>query len=347
MPRTMKIPTARKLSSGSWFIQLRLGGESISITERSEKECIRQAQYIKSEYLAGKREKAADKLPTLSDAIDDYIKSKSNILSPSTIRGYRTIQRTRFKGQMGLSLSDISAADWIQACNQEATLCSAKTLTNAWRFLVTVIRSAGGTPPSVTLPQVVPNERPFLDAAQIKAFISATNGDPYQIPALLALSSLRESEILGLKWEHVDLTGRRILVKGAVVPDEHHKFVLKPTNKNRTSTRYVPILMDELYNALAGAKEPSGPVVTFSSASLLRHINQICAKAGVPKVGVHGLRHSFASLAYHLQVPEKYTMQIGGWADNQTMRKIYTHIAASDMDRFGTKFSDFFRADAK
>lgn len=98
----MKVPKARRLPSGMWFIQLRLGGESIPITTRTEKECIRQAQYAKAEYLAGKRapKKKEPDTPTLSESIDHYIQERKNVLSPSTIRGYRYIQRNRFKGIM-------------------------------------------------------------------------------------------------------------------------------------------------------------------------------------------------------------------------------------------------------
>lgn len=46
----MKVPKPRKLSSGNWFIQLRLGGESISVTEPTEKKCIKSAQLIKAEF---------------------------------------------------------------------------------------------------------------------------------------------------------------------------------------------------------------------------------------------------------------------------------------------------------
>ena len=56
----MKVPKPRKLSSGNWYIYLRLGGEGVSITETTEKKCIRAAQVIKAKYLAGKREKAAE-----------------------------------------------------------------------------------------------------------------------------------------------------------------------------------------------------------------------------------------------------------------------------------------------
>lgn len=79
------------MKSGSWFIQLRLDGESIPVTARTEKGCTRQAQYLKAEYKAGKRrspDPAETKLPTLGEAIDAYIAKRDAVLSPSTIRGY-------------------------------------------------------------------------------------------------------------------------------------------------------------------------------------------------------------------------------------------------------------------
>ncbi|WP_308856132.1 hypothetical protein [uncultured Oscillibacter sp.] len=83
----MKLPEPRKLPSGNYFIQLRLGGESISVTEANRAACIREARAIKAEYLAGKRAKAAPEAPTLTEAIDTYITERSNPLSPLTIRG--------------------------------------------------------------------------------------------------------------------------------------------------------------------------------------------------------------------------------------------------------------------
>ena len=94
-----KGPEPRKLPSGSWNIQLRLGGESISITAPDKTSCIREAQAVKSEYLVGKRAAPPDEpqAPTLTEAIDAYLEARSNTLSPLTIRGYRIIQKNRFQ----------------------------------------------------------------------------------------------------------------------------------------------------------------------------------------------------------------------------------------------------------
>ena len=345
----MKVPKARKLPSGTWRVQIRLGGESISVTARTEKECIRQAQLAKAEYLAGKRQQAQEepveeKLPTLSEAIDTYLKSRDNVISPSTIRGYTKIQKNRFKGLMECSLSDITNDDYLMAVNQEAKLCGAKTLKNAWSFIRTVVEyTTGKRPPAAPLPQVIPNERPFLDADQIKVFLKAVKGNRYEIPILLALSSMRRSEIMALKWENVDLKNRRIKVKGAAVMDKNDNLVHKKENKNRSSVRYIPIFMDELYEALQAARQESGLVVTCNPNTIWANARRICARCGLPPVGTHGLRHSFASLAYHLQIPEKDTMLIGGWADDGTMRKIYTHIATSDVKQYEAKLTNFFK----
>lgn len=342
----MKVPKARRLKSGSWFIQLRLDGESIPVTARTEKECVRQAQLLKAEYKAGKRrapEPAEAKLPTLGEAIDAYIAKRDAVLSPSTIRGYKGIRKNRFSSLMDVSLSDLTDTEWQAACNREARLCSAKTLKNAWGLIASVLLDATGQqPPKVKLPQVVQHDRPFLEPEQIRPFIEAVSGTAVELPALLALSSLRLSEIMALRWENIDLKKRVIKVKGAAVTNAENKLTQKPENKNRSSARTVPIMMEELFLSLERDRKNDGLVVECNPNVIRYKINVICGKNGLPAVGVHGLRHSFVSLAYHLGVPEKIVMEIGGWSDYQTMRKIYTHIAKSDVTKYTDKFKGFF-----
>ena len=62
------------------------------------------------------------------------------------------------------------------------------------------------------------------------------------------------------------------------------------------------------------------------------HINSACKKVGLPKVGVHGLRHTFASLAYHLDWKKLSTMSQGGWSSSRIVDEVYTHNADLDAD---------------
>lgn len=335
----MKVPKARKLPSGNWLIQLRLGGESISITKPTEKEVIRAAELLKAEHRNGKSVEKRREL-TLRTAIDEYISRRSNVCSPASIRGWRIIQRNRFQTVMDRPISLIQ--NWQSVVNSEASLCSAKTLKTSYMFVCSVLRENGITPPSVKLPQIVANPREFLDPDQIRDLLQAIYGHDCEMAALLALHSLRRSELLAIERRNVDLTAGTIQVKGAVVPDEHGNYIKKRTNKNTTSARTIPIMIPRLAELVKAA--PAGPLVTTHPECIGRGINRVCEKHSLPLVGIHGLRHSFASLAYHLGLSEKEVMEIGGWADQTTMHKIYTHISQKDRQKAANKMADFYKS---
>lgn len=337
----MKMPKARKLPSGAWHCRVRVDGKDISVTKDTEKEAIAEAMAIK----AGIKDPAQKRRrKTLTGAIDDYIESRQNILSPSTIAGYRNIQRNRFQHMMNRDIASVSPDQWQRAVNTEAKTCSAKTLTNAWHFIASVIAEETGVRLNIRLPQVIRNERPWLTPAQIPEFIKAIKGTPVEIPALLALSSLRCSELLNLRWCDIDLEKGVLRVNGSAVLDEHGELIRRQETKNKTSRRVVPII-PPLQAALEEADRHGEYVVTCTANSIYKRIMRICEENDLPFVGIHGLRHSFASLAYHLNIPEKIAMQIGGWANDETMKKIYTHLAQDDIAKHSQAFNHFY-ADA-
>lgn len=336
----MKIPTPRRLPSGSYMIQLRLAGESITITRPTARACREEAQLVKAEYCAGKRTMSKCEL-TPSQCIDRYLASRQNTLSPSTIRFYRTVQKHRFGSVMAVPVSSIT--DWQAVVDTEARLCSTKTLRNAFCAIKTAVKAAAGeTLPSVSFGVPVPNERPFLTAEEIPLFVAEAASTKYAVPLLLALSSMRISEIQALDWKDIGPKPDFIRARGAVVFDEHNHYKKKVENKNSTSTRNVPVLIPELKAALERDRQESGPVMPCSQNNLRIACRKICQRAGVTEVTPHGLRHSFASLAYHLGMPEKIAMEIGGWADASTMRKIYTHVAQSDFKRYQDAIGSFY-----
>lgn len=334
----MKIPKARQLPSGAWFCRVRIDGQDIAITRDTEKEAVAEAMAVK----AGIKDAAKKpKRKTLTQAIDEYIDARRNIISPSTIRGYKIIQDNRFQSMMKKDIFLVTQDQWQRAVNAEARLVNAKTLTNSWRFVSSVIHESTGKAISVQLPQIVRNERPWLTPEQIPVFVQAVKGTNIEIPALLALSSLRCSELLDLKWENVDLQKSIITISGSAVHDEDGKLIHKKENKNSTSRRTVPII-PPLHAALSAAPRKGEYIVNFTSNWIYKSINKICAESDLPEVGIHGLRHSFASLAFHLNMPEKVAMQIGGWANDATMKRIYTHLSQANVNKHAEAFTAFF-----
>ena len=339
----MKVPEPKKTKSG-WRIQLRINGQSIPVTSADRKECIREAARIKAEMQANAQIPAViDK--TVDNILERYISSKENVLSPSTIRGYNIIRKNRWKLIRNRKLKEIKPEEWQFIVSHEATTCSPKTLRNAWGLL----RSAAGSvrmplPNDITLPSKEKKEKAFLSPSQIPIFVAAVKDSFFAIPLLLALSSLRISEISALRWENIPPKPKMIRVNGAVVIGTDNQYHAKKTNKNLTSSRMVPVFIPELAEAIERDRKPFGPVMTCSQNTLRRNVKIICQNAGLPELTVHGLRHSFASLAYHLQIPEKICMEIGGWADNQTMHNIYTHIAQEDIRHYESALQQFFKS---
>lgn len=335
----MKLPEPRKLPSGSWFVRVTVDGETYSITRRTKKECLNEAMAVKS----GAKELKKKSSLTVTQAINHYIECRENVLSPSTIRGYRAIQRLRFQNVMSLSITDLTQAQWQKYVNLEAKKCSAKTLKNAWGFLSSVIFDATGKKIIVRLPQVVANDLPYLTAEQIPVFLDAIHGDFCEIAILLGLSSLRRSEIMAVRWEDIDLDAGCIYVHGSAVHDENGKLVYREENKNTSSRRTVPFLIPQLRSAVLTADHTSEYAVTCNPNTIWHSTNRACRKAGLPEIGAHGLRRSFASLAYHLGLSEEVTMRAGGWSDIYTMRKIYTKVSEKDIAIQGQKYEAFFR----
>ena len=325
--KALKNPTPVELPSGVYRCQVTVNGERLGVTDPDPDVAHAKALALKAKLV--QQQKNLPRL-TLRKAIDDYIASKGESLSPSTRYGYRSIQRTRFQTAMDLDLNQITDDQWQEFCNREE--CSPKTLKNAWMFITSVIYRATKRRVQVSLPAIPRNERPYLSHDQILVFVQAVAGERCEIPALLALCSLRRSEILGLHWRDIDLERRLVNVHGASVMGEDSKMVYKDTNKNATSQRLVPILIPQLEDAVRErAGDPEDTVVTGNANQLWAQINAVCDQTGLPRVGVHGLRHSFASLAYYLGIPEKVAMEIGGWKNSKTMHDIYTHIAQQDI----------------
>lgn len=342
--KRITIPGAKQTSSGRWFIQLRLNGKSQYVYGATKEECEQEALVIKSQYKAGKLEIKNDAASiTLREACQQYINKKEKAKrSPETVRGYDIIMRHRFQSVMDKPVSSIK--NWQSVYDKEAEKYSAKTMKNTWSLIQSAVKSECKIDlPTIEQISEKKTEHAFLTPDEIKVFIKAAENDKYKIALFLALCSCRVSEIFALDWPNVDLKNKAIHIKGAVVRNKNNTKVEKKENKTEAGERTIPIMIPELEAALKAETEKTGKVIVANENTLLKHSNMICDAAGLPRVGMHGLRHSFASLCYSLEVPVKITMQVGGWKDLNTVMKIYTHLAKKDVGKQVEKLTNFYR----
>ena len=338
----MKLPKPRKLPSGSWFVRvIDEQGNRISITKNSEKECLAEAAAIK----AGKKlKKKAPKAVTLREAINTYVDERRVALSPATCRNYLQVADTRFQSIMDTPMSSLNDKVMQTAINKESKICSGKTVKNAWSVINSALVNCGADKPNVVLPPVVKNEHEFLAPDEIGQFLEQVVGSSAEIPILFALHSLRISEIMHVSWVDIDLKHETIRVAGSAVYDSDYQLVHKDTNKTSNSNRVVPIMIPRLLFLLKEQKQSNGYIVTVHENTIRREIKRACERAGLPNVGCHGLRHSFASLALvGLNMPQDVVMRIGGWDNPQTMKTVYTHVSQKTIGDYAKQAKSFFQ----
>lgn len=339
--REITVPRPKQLPSGSWTIYL--GPEKQSVTESTARKCEEKALLIRRTFLAKKTLGLTESsLPilTLGDAIDRFVTNRSEFLSPSTQRSYWSMRKHRMQQCMDWNIFE-PTNNWQGAVNQELIDgLSAKTVKNVWRLCSGAIRSAGGIVPSVDLKRSTPAEHKWLSYDQIDPFLDAIKGHDCELGAILALHSLRLSELLALKPSNISWKSKELLIRGSRVLNSDGLLIYKELNKTERSRREVPFFVPRLEELLKAVPKDSEWVVDMNGKRLYDQINRICRANGLPEVGVHGLRHSFASLLYHLGRKELSVMQIGGWSDSTVVREIYTHN--SDLATDIQAVRDFF-----
>lgn len=309
-----KIPEPKQ-RNGYFSGRVVINGHKVTITGKTKKEYFQNAQKAKSEKLEIKQ------FPTLEKAISNYIDSNSEVLSPSTIRGYDSYLRNRFKKYMPVKIDQI---DYQVMLNEEAKTVSAKTVRNCWRLVTPSLEYAGFNAPKVNLPQVAEPKTDFLNHKEIIKFLQAVKGDKCELAALLALHSLRASELYALTPD--DIKDGYINIRGSIVRDKTGKWVSKETNKNRLSTRRIPIVIPRIMDLLP----ESGQCVTLDRETVRQHLIKICKKAKLPIVSLHDLRRSFSSLGSYLLWQESNICAMGGWSPGSaTVHRIY--IKTSDL----------------
>ena len=222
--------------------------------------------------------------------------------------------------------TEIGKIDFQQMINDEAKKYAPKTVENAWALVTAAFNDVKIPVPDINLPAVPKSDEDFLDYEEIKLFLDAIRGDSCELAALLMLHSLRLSEVLDVTA--ADVRENKIHVKGAVVRDKNNRLVEKETNKNRLSTRSVPVMIPRFLELLP----EEGRLVTVPPTTITTHIERACKQAGVTVCTPHDLRRSFASLGYHLKWSERTIMLLGGWNSIETVHKIYVKLSEKDVN---------------
>ena len=337
---------ATKLPSGSWRCRVFIGRDAngkpqfISVTCPNKNECLSEATKIAQHH----KEILKDcSLMTLGEAIDEYIKMKSNVLSPVTIRGYTSIRNNHLQPEMDMTLKSITSNVAQRAINREAGDSSPKTVKNIYGLLTAVLNQFIGRALKVTLPQQEPFEGSILSETDLKKLIKALVGEEVEVPILLAMFlGLRRSEILALTHDDYDPVAKTLSITKAKVPDKSNNYIVKTTKtvKSNRKISVPPYLAERLEARIAAEKE----FCSVSPSHICTKLGKICVANDIPKIRLHDLRHQNASVMLALGVADKYAMERGGWSSNATMKNIYQHTMTAEKQIVDDRINGYFQA---
>lgn len=342
-------PRPVELPSGSWRCQVMVDGKRISVTADTPKEAHAKAVATKEGIIQKQNTEAKSRI-TLKEAVRSFIDIRDNVLSPSTIRGYEVVLKFRFPELMLMRVDDITEKELQTAINTEVgSGKSVKTIKNGMGLVLTVLSEYKViNHKRLRYPQSKKEEHAYLDADQIVRLIDAIDGEYAEIPILLGLwLGLRRSEILGLQWESIDFENASIHVDHSLVFDKDDNPVLKKQMKNTTSNRVLrcPVyILNKLEQYQPDKSKRVGTVFHMHNNTIYETLKRVSERIGIPFVGVHGLRHTNASVMLSLGIVDKIAMARGGWSTRDTMERVYQHLFSSDRDAADKMIDEYFDA---
>lgn len=339
-----KLPTAQLLPSGMYRCQVTVDGERVSLVDADPDVCQAKAIALKSGML---EEKKKPQPVTVEKAMEKYIDIRSNVLSPATVRAYKNVSKNYFKQIKSKKLSSVDESVIQNQINLYSKGKSYKTVKNAISFLISVVSE--DHPINIKrlkYPQRIPKEHAFLEGDSITKLIDVCRGDVIEIPILLALwLGMRRSEICALEWADINFKDKTVSITKAKVPDENNKYVTKKATKTEKSRRVLncpDYILNRLRDIQPDENKRTGQIVKMHPNDIYNHLKVICDNNEIPFVGVHGLRHTNASVMLSLGIADKIAMARGGWASKDTMQNIYQHLFKDDKAEADETINNYF-----
>lgn len=315
--------TIEKLPSGNYRIKEMHDGKMYSAT-LNHKPTKAEAQKLIQSKLVGFNDNT-----TFEKAADAYIKSKLNILSPSTIRGYRAVMRNMDENFLKTPLDKITHPMLQTLISNCAADHTPKTVRNVNGFIMSVLNFYGSNVKSARLPQKEKKPVYIPTEDEIKAILSDVKGTKYEVAFILGTMGLRRSEICALTKE--DLNGNVLTIDKALVQDENNEWVVKST-KTTDSTR--TIVVPEYVAELIREKG----VCEYGPHAIYAALQRSQKRLGIQSFPFHKLRHFFASYMHNSGYTDKQIQEFGGWKTDIIMKTVYQH--AMDMDKVKNSMAD-------
>ena len=317
-----------KLPSGSYRAQKIYKGQRYRITfdhKPTEKELtIAFAELMQD---------AKGERGTFEKYAKEYIKNRTSVISPATIRTYNIKLSQLSVDFKHKNIYDITGEDVQKEINNFSVDHAPKTVKTLHGFIASVLYAYR---PNFTLrtklPQRIVKTEYEPSEDDIRRILEHVKDTHYSVPFQLAVMGCRRGEICALDIS--DLAGNNLTIHRSKVYLDG-KWIVKETPNSDASNRVLP-----LPKSLVNEIKKQGTIYDGYPAALLKALNRAQDALGIERFKFHALRAYFASYAHSLGIPDADIMSIGGWATPSVMQRIYRKSLEESKNKSLKMFTD-------
>ena len=292
----------------------------------------------------------------------DYLKKREGDLKPATILSYSGMNEF-LKDQIGyLTLDKITPGrlmalyDWLaeDGRNQRnGGKLSSKTIREYHMFISSVMSRAEkegrvmfNPCNKVDAPKKDRHRVEILQPNDVQRMLQFLEKEPMKWRVyihLLLVSGARRGEIAGLKWDKVDFFNNQIEISNNLLYDSKHG-VYETTPKTEESIRFVKLplptmqMLNKWKKQCDMLRETNKEIWSETNFVLIqdngepihpqsvsRWFERFCAKNDLPKVSIHKLRHTAASIMIDSGASIATVSKRLGHSQISTTLNVYTH----------------------
>ena len=297
-----------------------------------------------------------DKKLTLGQYLDRWLRdSVLGSVKPVTFENYEQLVRVHIVPALGrIKLKTLSPAH-LQGFYRERldSGLSTRTVQYLHALLHKALKQAlrwdlvpRNVATAVDPPRVHREEMQPLSPTQVRTFLEAAREDRLEALYVLAVHcGLRQGELLGLRWEDIDLEAGTLQVRRTLTAAKGDRaFTTPKTVKSRRNVRLTSGAIDALIRHhqrqleerehLAGLWQDQGLVFTSGVGTpinrhnlLHRSFKPLLEKVGLPhSVRFHDLRHTCATLLLSKGIHPKLVQELLGHSNVSITLDTYSHI---------------------
>lgn len=279
-------------------------------------------------------------------------------IKPTTRSGYRYALDKHVLPKWGsTAIADISHSavqTWVNQLAQELGPSIVRqihlVLFGIFKFAIRDGRLVKNPSADIRLPRLQKRKRGYLTHTQVRALVKEC-GNWGEVVELLAYTGLRWGEMAALKPERVDFDRRRLEVAEAVSEPRGKLLWGTPKNHESRSVPFPEVLEPALRERAKLAADDS-PLFTGTDGGVLRSGNFrgrtfnaavercIAKDATFPKVTVHDLWHTAASLAISAGANVKAVQRMLGHASAAMTLDVYADLFDDDLDGVATVLNE-------